>query len=343
MSAVGSSASAAASFSSRLAADRSVFPHQYNCVQDQVLLVGLAPAAQAQASFLDERALAPGTQGAWFAFDAVAKAAQALGGAPQGYIFHVGHCGSTLLSRLVAEATHSAALREPLPLRTLAMDKAEGPGGLLGLDGFARRLSLFERLWARGEKPVVVKATSICTDLADVVDRNAERVFAYQPPDVHLAVVLAGANALMDLRGFAQLRYRRLAGLFDFGVLSGFSAGMLAALTWLAETSAAARSGGKLSLFNFEAFLKDPAPALDAVCRALGFQPSPDDVARAVAGPIMTSYSKATEHAYDAALREQVIAQSRRENAAEIKAGMVWLEGLARENAPLADLLNRFS
>ena len=332
-----------ASFLSRLAGDRSVFPHQYNCVQDQVLLVGLEAAVQEQASFLDERALAPGAQGAWFAFDGVDRAAQSLNGAPQGYIFHMGHCGSTLLSRLVAEATRSVALREPLPLRTLAMDRAEGPGGLLGLDAFARRLSLFERLWARGDRPVVVKATSICTDLADVVDQKAKRVFAYQSPEVHLAVVLAGANALMDLRGFAQLRYKRLAGLYDLGVLSGFGAGMLAALSWLAETTAVSRSGEGFSLFHFETFLNDPAPALDAACRALGFQPSPNDVARAVGGPIMTSYSKATEHAYDAALREQVIAQSHHENAAEIKAGMAWLEGLARENASLAALLNRFS
>ena len=142
-----------ASFLPRLAQDRSVFAHQYNAVSDQVLLVGLDPEAQRAASFLDERVLKPGVQGAWFGFNTVEQAAATLEAAPRGYIFHVGHCGSTLVSRLVAAATESVALREPLPLRTLATDKGEGPAGLLGFDGTARRLSLFERLWARGGRP----------------------------------------------------------------------------------------------------------------------------------------------------------------------------------------------
>ena len=332
-----------ASFLSRLAQDRSVFAHQYNAVSDQVLLVGLDPEAQAAASFLDERVFKPGAKGAWFGFNTVERAAATLKAPPKGYIFHVGHCGSTLVSRLVAAATESLALREPLPLRTFAMDRGEGPAGLLGFDAMARRLSLFERLWARGERSVVVKATSVCGGLVDVAAAQSRAVFLYQRPQTHLAVVLGGANAMIDLRGFAQLRYKRLARFCDLGVLSGFRVGELAALAWLTETVALNQARRTAPVFDFDVLLTQPESALFEICGALGFEPHGERVAAAVAGPIMRAYSKAPEHAYDATLRGEVIAQSERDNAVEIKAGMTWLERLAADQENVARALERFA
>jgi len=54
------------------------------------------------------------------------------------FIFHAGHVGSTLLSRLLDEAEGVLSLREPLPLRTIAENFSEP------------RLDLLLRLWERG-------------------------------------------------------------------------------------------------------------------------------------------------------------------------------------------------
>lgn len=334
--------SASANLLSGLETDPVVFAHQYNPVQDQALLIRIDPARRAEASFLDERILTPQTQGAWFAFGAAEKAAASLKTKPQGYIFHAGHCGSTLVSRLIAEASGSVAVREPLPLRAFAADKAEGASALLNKAEASRRLDLFERLWAREDRPVIVKATSMCADLIDDVCNGARRVFIYQKPETHLAVLLAGANAEIDLKGFAQLRHRRASRHFEIGPLSEMGLGALAALTWLSEASAAARATSEISSFDFDDFLADPPAALMSVSAALGFNLAPNDADKAVNGPLMKTYSKAPEHPYDASLRRKIIAQAKKERAAEIKSGMQWLEGLAGRHDEVAALLRKF-
>ncbi len=49
----------------------------------------------------------------------------------------------------------------------------------------------------------------------------------------------------------------------------------------------------------------------------------------------MRRYSKAPEHAYDAALRREVLNQARALNAAEIRRGLAWLDRAAARFAPL--------
>ena len=293
--------------------DRGVYPHQYNVAGDQLLLVRLASDAQEKASFLDERVLSPNTQGAWFSWDQLAPAEAKLAERRPQYIFHMGHCGSTLVSRLISEVAGAIAVREPLPLRALAFDATEGAGALLGESGFSKRFSFFERCWARGDKPVIVKATSICTDLASKTGAGGARaLFLYQPPETHLAALLAGANTLNDLRGFAQMRHRRLCRRYDAPPLAGSTVGELAAQVWLCEASAAAavHDAAGLSIMNFEAFLSAPAHELARVCDLFGLEPEVAKIEAALGGPILQTYSKAPEHVYSPATRREIIADA---------------------------------
>lgn len=326
-----------------LAADRSVFPHQYIVAGDQVLLVRLSPATQSQASFLDERVLAPSTQGAWFPADAIARAAAALPEKSAAYIFHAGHCGSTLVSRLIEAAADAAVLREPLPLRAFAFDAAEDGGALLD-DGTRRaRIALFEKLWARNSPAAVIKATSICTDLAKRLAPvgQAGAVFISQRPETQLAVLLAGENSANDLRGFASMRWRRLNAIAPLPPLARFGVGELAALAWLAESAAAHQAG--LEIFDFDEVLKAPAETVKAIGAGLGVPLDSGRLAEAAAGPIMRRYSKAPEHAYDAAMRARIIAESCEKNRDEIRKGMKWLEHLAASTDIAAAVMARWN
>ncbi|WP_375201644.1 hypothetical protein [Hyphococcus sp.] len=329
-------------FLSALGGDPGVFPHQYAPAMDQILLARLPVATLREASFLDERILTRETQGVWIPAQQVAAAAAALPSAPVSYIFHSGHCGSTLVSRLLGAAGDAIALREPLPLRALAFDRAEGGGAMLTPEKARERLSLLERLWARGASAAVVKATSICTGLAaDLLPAGAKAVYVSQRADIHLAVLLAGRNAVNDLRAFAQMRWRRLNAHIPLPPLAQFSNGELAALCWLAETDAAARA--RLPVFDFDALLTAPAETLGAIATALGVAAPEDKIAAAIAGPIMKRYSKSPDHEYDAALRARIIADARRDHGAEIQKGLDWLDRLGAASPSAKAVLDRWT
>jgi len=329
-------------FLSALGGDPGVFPHQYVPVMDQMLLVRLPVATLREASFLDERIMTRETQGVWVRADQVAAAAVALPAPPVSYIFHSGHCGSTLVSRLLGAAGEAIALREPLPLRAFAFDAAEGGAAMLAPDMARARLSLLEKLWARGASAAVVKATSICTGLAaDLLSPDRKAVYVSQRPDIHLAVLLAGRNAVNDLRAFAQLRWRRLNAQISLTPLAEFSSGELAALGWLAEMEAAARAD--LPVFDFDAVLRAPEETLSAVAAALGVSAPPDRIAAAASSPIMKRYSKAPEHDYDAALRSEVIAKARLDHGAEIQRGLDWLNRIGAREASVKTVLDRWA
>lgn len=301
--------------------DHRVYAHQLNLVNDSVLLVELNESELAEHSFLDERVFRKDMKFEWVPWKQFEAQAAAEPGAPPSYIFHIGHCGSTLVSRLVAAATGASALREPLPLRTFAIDRADGNAGMLGAEELGKRIRLFERVWA----PATVKATSICTNMIELVNADSPLVFLYQQAETHLAVILAGENALQDLLGFGQNRYRRLVEFApDLPPLATLSAGELAAMTWLAEVSTGNKglSGREVLKLDFDTFLQRPEECLANVCEALDLNATAKSCTAAVTGTIMRTYSKAPEHAYGPKLRGDVIADSRRRNATEISKGM---------------------
>jgi hypothetical protein len=76
------------------------------------------------------------------------------------------------------------------------------------------------------------------------------------------------------------------------------------------------------------------------VARRLAAEPAPGEIARILAGPLMRQYSKAPEHAYDAALRREVLAGADLEHGAEIRRGMQWLASLGGRH-PLIDAVLR--
>jgi len=324
-----------------------IFPHQYNPLHDQILLVRLSDAAVRDASFLDERVLPQGAQGAWVSADMIAEAAAGapaiFADRPAAYIFHAGHCGSTLVSRLLGAASDAAGLREPLPLRAFAVDRAEGGGAVLSAQMLTARLGLFEKIWARGGPSIVVKATSICTGLAAPVIARPQRraIFLTQHPETHLAVLLAGRNAANDLRAFAQLRWRRLNAMTPLPPLADYSLGEMAALAWLTEGAAASEAA--LALFDFEQLLAAPAQTLSDMAAALTIDASSERIDAAVSGPILRQYSKSPDHAYDAALRDEIIAQSRSQHPGEISKGMAWLARVAAVNPVARACLDRWS
>src|SRR5262245_59861970 len=156
----------------RLPVSPDSYPLKLDLVRRQALAIRLDAGAYRAASFLDDRILTPATQGTWFSLARVADAAARVADPrPLHFVFHAGHVGSTLVSRLIDETGIVLGLRETLPLRTLAeaRDVLGDPESLLSRAEFESALGAFLRLWSRGydgTRAVVLKATSSAGSLA---------------------------------------------------------------------------------------------------------------------------------------------------------------------------------
>lgn len=328
-----------------------VFPFQYDAASEQVMLVALSADAVNKAAFLDQRVLASAGGSSAVAIRDFEAAADLLPARRPGLIFHQGHCGSTLLSRLIATSTGSRALREPLVLRTLAQlaaNVAAGDSTVSPADA-SRRLRLFLRCFGQGPAPVVVKASSICNDLAPMVsadEPDLRALFLFVRPEVYIATMLAGPNNRVDLAAFGGLRRQRLRNRgVETEPLYALSLGRLAALAWLSEAAAycAAPNDHRLVALDFDAFLSAPAAMLESATRHLGLAADPAAVRAAIEGPDMRTYSKAQQHEYSPALRAEVLRQARYDHAGEIKAGLDWLADVAARSAFVQSVVLRLS
>ena len=298
-----------------------------------VRLARLDEAAYRGASFLDRRILQLRPGQAVVPVAALGAAAAAL--VPQAhYIFHIGHVGSTLLSRLIGELPGFFPVREPALLREIALDPArERIWGALDLRD---ALSLLGRKWRPAQR-TVIKATSFVSELAEralEIDASACAILMFTPALAYLRCILGGPNSRIESRTLAPSRLARLRCRLgsEAGLPQPRSEGEWIAMSWLCEMAclrqAATRFDSRIAWVDFDAFLSAPAPGLTTMLRALGANPSQDEVERLVSGPVMRRYSKAPEHAYDAALRRMVLESADREHAAEIRRGMEWLAGL---------------
>ena len=342
------------SLAQSLKASPEVYPHTLDPAGDTVAFIRMTREAFAAASFLDARLLTPQTpiqQVPW----PDAEAAVAAAGLEERcqFIFHIGHVGSTLMSRLLAADPAVLALREPLPLRVLAQahEVLAEPESLWSAGGFERRLDAMLRLWSRGFEPsqtAVVKATSFCCGMAqDLLARpgKSRALFMFTAPEVYLATLLGGANNHLDIRSMAAGRLRRLHRRIGGPRwrLSELSYGEMAAMSWACEMAALADAAeacpGQGLWVDFERLLARPQSQLAAAFAHLGVSVGDEAIAGIVAGPEMGRYSKAPEHAYDAALRARVLAQAREAGGKQIRAGLDWLDRAAAGCPPIAAAL----
>lgn len=318
-----------------------IHPQRIDMARDQVLFLRLSLEQLDAAAFLDQRLQAGKPAGAWLSWEQVSAALAGRHlGAVAHYIFHVGHCGSTLISRLLGDLGVTA-LREPLPLRTLAETAMglDSPESRWSRGTFEARLALLTSLFDRGQGPRAVKATSFCSDLAIPIlaghaGRRATMVYTALRP--YLANVLAGPASRVELQTMAPMRHRRFRTRIweEIGPLHEMSPGQVAAMTWATEMTALAATAeaidrGRLTFVDFDRFLLETGPELRRLADHVQPGVPDEELAAAIGGKTMTRYSKAPEHAYDARLRRDVLADGERRFGSEIREGMTWCERAA--------------
>lgn len=331
-----------------------LYPMKFDLARGRVLQIEMDEAAFRSASFLDDRMLTPETRFGLIPLHELLRSAETQPGAcPLNFIFHTGHVGSTLVSRLLDETGRVLSLREPLPLRTLASAQdalRDGATPPLSQAQFDAVVTMCVRLWRRGfatTEAVVVKATSSCARLAPSLfgaAPEARAIYLNLRAETWLATLLAGENSPIDLRGHAPERLRRLSTYLQSPLppLEALSLGELAALSWLTETSTQlallAGWADRVLAIDFDVFLSDVTQQLQRILAHFSLPQDAAFLTQVGRSPVLTRYSKAPEHPYDPGLRAEVLHDSRSRNREEIAKGMRMLEELAR-NEPKVEAL----
>ena len=337
-----------------LAASPDVYLQKVDLTRDAALLVQFNESAYLASSFLDDRILTPGLKGGWASLPSVQAAAKDTSVAkPLHFIFHTGHVGSTLLSRLLDESGCVLSLREPLPLRTLAEahDTLALPESLLSPGGFEGLERALLQLWSRGyagTHSVILKATSsACRIAVRLLERSsgACAVYLNLAAEPYLATLLAGRNSPADLRGHGPVRIRQLQARIQtpLPALHALSLGELAAMSWLAETwnqhDAVTRFGARVLSLDFDDMLADVAGCVRRVAAHFRLPAEGRWLAEIERSPVLTRYSKSPDFEYSPQLRRELLSESRQNNASQIAAGLRWLDTLAGSQPAVAEVL----
>jgi hypothetical protein len=340
---------------SEIAGSAALYPQKFDTDRDAVFLIRMSRDSYRRASFLDDRVPSAGMEGRWVAYPEIRQAMEsATGLQPLHFIFHTGHVGSTLLSRLIDETGAALGLREPLPLRTLAemQDRTAGTTPSAVSPQLDARLETFLKLWSRGFAGTahsILKATSSSGRLALRLlgaSPASKAVYLNLKAEPYLATLLAGANATVDLGGFGGERANRLNQRFGIAVppIISLSVGELAAMTWVAESltqmETKAKFAERVMLLDFDDLLGNLASTMGAVLGHFDINVPAGFLSVIEKSVVLTRYSKAPDqYSYSPAFREQLLRQAMREHAQEMNKGLRFLERLAKNDGRVAALL----
>ncbi len=258
----------------------------------EAVFVPMDRAAYARSVFLDRR-IRPAGEGLWRV-----PLAQLAGRVPPAqtirWIFHMAHCGSTLLANALEALTDDIVLREPFALRQLGLE--------LDNTRLATALGLLSRRYPGGGATLVkanVPVNFILSQLS-AAQASAPAIFLYCELEDYLLAILRSPDHRAWLRNVTAL----LAG--HLGDLSALADAELCAALWLAMrrryVAALAVMPQGRSL-DAERFFGAPQDVLAAAAQLFGLSAGADRIAQVVKGPLFTTYSKNPSQAFDNAAR----------------------------------------
>ncbi|GAB5481352.1 MAG: hypothetical protein Pars92KO_11090 [Parasphingorhabdus sp.] len=340
------------SWQNQFSQDARLLPHLVDLPSDQVLLSHLTEGDYRKASFLDQRIITPQLQRQLVPWSELSAIDLPQTAKPQ-YIFHIGHVGSTLLSRLLGEIDEILALREPQLLRTLCeisqiKDEPESPWSP---EMYEQRFSETVHWLSRSFDPdqrVMIKASSFVSELApQLLATPTDALFLYAPLDRYIPTILAGEASVQETQMMAGARLKRLSRhLGDAPAhLWKLSLAQRVAMSWMCElvtlfVAEKASQAANILWMDFESFLDDPAGQLVSAASHFGLDLSEQKASELVSGPIMSSYSKAPEHDYSPNLRQELLAEANRDHAQAILGAIAWVEETAGRFPLVAEAIN---
>lgn len=305
-----------------------------------VRLIAMDRESYRAASFLDDRMLQQPVDAQVVPWPQVQSAMNGEFRTDARWIFHIGHVGSTLLSRLLGEIPRVLAIREPRFLRDIASMPED-----LRQPRFEPASKLMSRSFADDEL-ACVKATSFVSEIAPELVAAGERtLFMYAAPRNYIASILAGENSVKELRMLAPVRAGRMAERVT-GLAAHGTDAQLAAAAWACEMtsleSAADRMPDRsIAWLDFDRMLANVPNALARAAEHFSFAADEAQLTEIATGPLMTRYSKAMEYEYSPGLRHELIGEAEARHQGDIETALAMLRGAAEKSPLLARAIAR--
>jgi hypothetical protein len=303
-------------------------------------LVAMDRDSYRAASFLDDRLMQQAVDAQLMPWPEVEAAVDADLRTDARWIFHIGHVGSTLVSRLLGELDNVLGIREPRLLRDLAVAPPEVRAGYIGPIA-----KLMSRTFAE-EEIACVKATSFASEIAPELVPTGERaLLMYARPRNYVASILAGENSVKELHALSRARAQRLA---TRGILlpAPRADADRAAAAWACEmvtleSRADAMSDRHIAWADFDFVLASLIEELGRIADFFGFSAPQDRLAAIADGPLMKLYSKDTSYEYSPRLRQDLIEQEIRIQGRDIDRALAMLRAASEKSPLLARALAR--
>lgn len=237
---------------------------------------------------------------------------------PTNWIFHIAHCGSTLLARALDELGPGIVLREPLALRQLALLPEPGPLLVPTLGLLSRRYPGAGTTLIKANVPVNFMLGPMLAAMP-----QARAIFLYAKLPEYLCAVLRSDNHCRWVRGVTEV----LAGQLGTELPDGDAE--RAAMLWQAQLSRFAEAmpqAGAARSLDFDAFLIHPAETLAACAELFGQVVDRAAVDKVCTGPLFSTYAKNPAVAFDNQTRLSIRAAALQALAGEITAAQRWLD-----------------
>jgi hypothetical protein len=297
--------------------------------QDDALFVRMDRASYHRSIFLDHRISSLDLEPMSMAVEPLIAAARKRPAVRTGWIFHIAHCGSTLLARMIDSPKSGLVLREPPPLRQLGILAAGGSHS----DNWADRLKLAHVLVARRfepSQPTVVKANVPVNFIIPQIvqlDTDAPVILLYSALEPYLLAVLREPRR----RAWVDRVTRSLEPVLAEKVRLDPHSNTVerAAALWLAQMlvfNAAIGSNPCVRTLDAEAFFASPAKAAETA--AMHFGLSFTDAAGSL-DELTSTYSKDPSRSFSEASRLERQKDDRIVLRDELKRARHWIEGAA--------------
>ncbi len=313
--------------------------------RDEAIFLPVDRDVYARSIFLDDRIALDSAEAIPVPMAALAEYLQHRAAAPPrtAWIFHIAHCGSTLLARALDRREATLVLREPLSLRQLGVDGADETARSAD---WQTRLTVATALLGRRyrpDAPAIVKANvPVNFLLADLLARDPQApgiLLYYLLEPYLLAVLRSDGHRGWIARICAELEPAIVAAA---GPIAGLSTADKAAMLWLAQIRRYAEALGRfpqLRSLDADTLFADPASTLRAAFDLFCARVSADEVTAIIEGELFTTHAKNPGVRFDNAMRIERQAERARTLRPEIDSARALVDRRLRD-APLPDRLS---
>ena len=338
-----------------------LFLRDVDPIRDKAVLSPMSEASYRASSFLDNRLVRAGGRDMVVGTDALIRVVgeSGLEASPIHYIFHVGHCGSTLIARLMGELEHFFALRAPVVLMGLARSyRALGESGFpISRERWSElrdlALTLLSRTW-RPDQSALVKPSSHAANLIPELmsfTGKERALLLYVDLETYMATMIRPhllQETQLYARDFRLKEFRRLTSETDLAA-EDLSDARLIAMSWLLQTRELAVAAqdplfsSRTTQLSFDDYLRDPSVHLGAICEFMGYPTRPDVIEELVSGETAHAYAKAPQLEYDVRRRTNGLDKARRKFETEIADALDWAGRVCDASPVFEGLIDRFS